>query len=137
MREGHQGLIESGRATVEGHRFALSVALDLGTGATWDAIHERVNELRRMADETATQTPARLLDCGLCYEEHGEEIHPHPECTVDRLTELEAEHQRWAAVHDLIERAIDKGNSSIDLWLIEDALGPTPAAGARQDGTET
>jgi hypothetical protein len=137
MREGHQGLIESGRATVEGHRFALSVALGLGTGATWDAIHERVNELRRMADETATQTPARLLDCGLCYEEHGEEIHPHPECTVDRLTELEAEHQRWAAVHDLIERAIDKGNSSIDLWLIEDALGPTPAAGARQDGTET
>jgi hypothetical protein len=46
MREGHQGLIESGRATVEGHRFALSVKLGLGTDATWDAIHERVKELR-------------------------------------------------------------------------------------------
>ncbi|NUR01306.1 MAG: hypothetical protein HOY79_33720 [Streptomyces sp.] len=23
----------------------------------------------------------RLLDCGLCYEENGEEVHPHPECT--------------------------------------------------------
>lgn len=53
MREGHQGLIESGRATVEGHRFALSVALDLGTGATWDAIHERVKELRRDSAEAA------------------------------------------------------------------------------------
>jgi hypothetical protein len=51
MREGHQGLIESGRAVIEGHRFALSVALGLGTGAPWDAIHERVAELRRMADE--------------------------------------------------------------------------------------
>ncbi|MDX3298617.1 hypothetical protein PV569_33690 [Streptomyces scabiei] len=25
---------------------------------------------------------ARLLDCGLCYEENGQEIHPHPECTA-------------------------------------------------------
>ncbi|MEU2426956.1 hypothetical protein ABZ619_39090 [Streptomyces sp. NPDC007851] len=28
--------------------------------------------------------PARLLDCGLCYEENGQEVHPHPECTVGR-----------------------------------------------------
>lgn len=28
----------------------------------------------------ALAPPARLLDCGLCYEEHGEEVHPHPEC---------------------------------------------------------
>jgi hypothetical protein len=26
--------------------------------------------------------PARLLDCGLCYEEQGEEVHPHPECPI-------------------------------------------------------
>jgi hypothetical protein len=51
MREGHQGQIESGRVVIEGHRFALSVALGLGTGAPWDAVHERVKELRRMADE--------------------------------------------------------------------------------------
>ncbi|WPR52843.1 hypothetical protein SJI45_19090 [Streptomyces sp. S399] len=29
----------------------------------------------------------RLLDCGLCYEEDGEEVHPHPECTVPGLRE--------------------------------------------------
>lgn len=64
MREGHQGLIESGRAVIEGHRFALSVALDLGTGAPWEAIHERVKELRRMAaeaqpDDTVHTCPGR------------------------------------------------------------------------------
>jgi hypothetical protein len=26
--------------------------------------------------------PARLLDCGLDYEEQGEEVHPHPECPI-------------------------------------------------------
>ncbi|MFJ3545472.1 hypothetical protein ACIPQH_25290 [Streptomyces rubiginosohelvolus] len=26
--------------------------------------------------------PARLLDCGTCYEEDGEEVHPHPECPL-------------------------------------------------------
>lgn len=25
---------------------------------------------------------ARLLDCGLCFEEQGEEVHPHPECPI-------------------------------------------------------
>lgn len=77
---------------------------------------------------------AALLDCGLCYEEHGQEVHPHPACTAERLAALEAEQQRWASVHDLIERAIDKGWSAIDTWQVEDALGPEPAAGARQDG---
>jgi hypothetical protein len=24
----------------------------------------------------------RLLSCGLCFEENGEEVHPHPDCTV-------------------------------------------------------
>jgi hypothetical protein len=58
MREGHQGLIESGRATVEGHRFALSVKLGLGTDATWDAIHERVKELRVDSAEPAAVSAA-------------------------------------------------------------------------------
>lgn len=57
MREGHQGLIEQGRAVIEGWRFALSVALDLGTGAPWEAIHERVKELRRLAAETQPSEP--------------------------------------------------------------------------------
>jgi hypothetical protein len=24
----------------------------------------------------------RLLSCGLCFEEDGEEVHPHPECPL-------------------------------------------------------
>ncbi|MVO84155.1 hypothetical protein GPA10_05060 [Streptomyces sp. p1417] len=58
MREGHQGLIETGRAVVEGHRFALSVRLGLGTDASWDSIYEQVAELRRMADEAQQTQPA-------------------------------------------------------------------------------
>jgi hypothetical protein len=62
MREGHQGLIEQGRAVIEGHRFALSVKLGLGTGAPWDAIHERVAELAGEAkqDEATTVDLATL-----------------------------------------------------------------------------
>jgi hypothetical protein len=29
---------------------------------------------------------ARLLDCGWCYEENGQEVHPHPECPIGRTT---------------------------------------------------
>ncbi|MET7746560.1 hypothetical protein [Streptomyces sp. NPDC005385] len=35
-----------------------------------------------MPDHPTSPQKARLLDCGLCYEENGEEVHPHPECTV-------------------------------------------------------
>lgn len=35
-----------------------------------------------MPDHPTDPQRARLLDCGLCYEEDGEEVHPHPECTV-------------------------------------------------------
>jgi hypothetical protein len=39
---------------------------------------------RAMADDLRSAIrgarPARLLDCGWCYEEDGEEVHPHPEC---------------------------------------------------------
>lgn len=60
MRDGHQGLIEQGRGVLEGWRFAFSVALDLGTGAPWEAILERAKELRRLAAETQqTQTETR------------------------------------------------------------------------------
>lgn len=38
-------------SAVDAHRLALSEALDLGTGAPWDAIHERMTELRRLAAE--------------------------------------------------------------------------------------
>ena len=32
--------------------------------------------------ETYRKHVDRLLDCGLCYEEQGEEVHPHPECPI-------------------------------------------------------
>lgn len=47
----------------EEHRLALSRALGLGTGAPWDAIHERVADLRRMADEAQPATQAACT-CG-------------------------------------------------------------------------
>lgn len=34
-----------------------------------------------------TAQPARLLDCGWCYEENGEEVHPHPECPIGRAVD--------------------------------------------------
>lgn len=34
------------------------------------------------ATTTTKGTSGRLLDCGLCYEENGEEVHPHPECAL-------------------------------------------------------
>lgn len=37
-----------------------------------------------MTDSPQTPQPARLLDCGWCYEEQGEEVHPHPECPIGR-----------------------------------------------------
>lgn len=43
------------RTTSESHRLALSEALGLGTGAPWDAIYERVAELRRVADEATAE----------------------------------------------------------------------------------
>ncbi|MEU6342154.1 hypothetical protein ABZ883_14575 [Streptomyces sp. NPDC046977] len=38
----------------------------------------------------------------------------------------DAERERWADVHSLVERAIDKGYSSVDTYQLEDALGPEP-----------
>ncbi|WP_369274480.1 hypothetical protein AB5J55_35175 [Streptomyces sp. R11] len=37
-----------------------------------------------MTDTTNTPEPVRLLACGYCYEEHGEEVHPHPECPIGK-----------------------------------------------------
>jgi hypothetical protein len=43
--------------TPEDYRLALSQALDLGTGAPWDVIRDRVNELHRAAN--GSQLPER------------------------------------------------------------------------------
>ncbi|MGW5711629.1 hypothetical protein [Streptomyces olivaceus] len=118
LLRGHQGQIESGRATIEGHRFALSTTLGLGTGAPWDAIHERVAELRRVADETAaTETP----ECAAVI------------ARVRAITERAANNvQRPAArlARRILAELPDQG-----------ACPPRcpchqPAAGARQDGAQ-
>jgi hypothetical protein len=44
----------------------------------------RIAELEAQAEGTGHGS-ARLLGCGLCYEEQGEEVHPHPECPVGRV----------------------------------------------------
>lgn len=63
-------------ALVDGHRY-VSPAEDAATGSP--------------APGAST---ARLLDCGLCYEEDGQEIHPHPECLqttgTDAIPQLNA-----------------------------------------------
>ncbi|MFG3127418.1 hypothetical protein ACGFZU_06915 [Streptomyces tendae] len=69
MRDGHQGLIESGRAVIEGHRFALSVKLGLGTGASWEAIHERVAELEQQTTEAPLSPYYSHEACGFHW--HG------------------------------------------------------------------
>ncbi|CUW31734.1 HNH endonuclease signature motif containing protein [Streptomyces reticuli] len=46
------------RRTAEQRRLALSEALGLGTGAPWDAIFERVAELRRLAGEQPAHSEA-------------------------------------------------------------------------------
>lgn len=52
MRDHHDGQLAGARVKMDGWRFALAVALGLDTEKTpWDAIHERVKELRRRADE--------------------------------------------------------------------------------------
>jgi hypothetical protein len=45
-------------------------------------ITEYLERMYGVGEMPLTVGPApRLLDCGLCYEEDGEEVHPHPECT--------------------------------------------------------
>ncbi|MBY8341840.1 hypothetical protein JYK17_17570 [Streptomyces sp. KC 17012] len=41
-------------------------------------------DLRTQLEGLATEP--RLLGCGLCYEENGEEVHPHPECPIGSIT---------------------------------------------------
>jgi len=45
-----------------------------------------------------TTNSPRLLDCGLCYEEQGEEVHPHPECPIGRVAPVARYRPRAAEV---------------------------------------
>lgn len=64
---------------------------------TFDPATDDDGHRRAEATLAAILKPARLLACGWCYEEHGEEVHPHPECPIgrrgptDRRTHLDRE----------------------------------------------
>jgi hypothetical protein len=49
-------------------------------GEPWQFDPATDNDGYERAEATLAAARARLLDCGLCYEENGEEVHPHPEC---------------------------------------------------------
>lgn len=54
----------------------------------------------------------RLLDCGLCYTENGEEVHPHPKCIIGRYPEHEKRRRisdKSQAIYDFLMWAQDKG----------------------------
>lgn len=55
------------------------------TTRTWEPVADRIDAA--LAGAGNPESKPRLLDCGLCYEEQGEEVHPHPECSVgSRMT---------------------------------------------------
>ncbi|MCX4697036.1 hypothetical protein [Streptomyces sp. NBC_01373] len=60
-----------------GHQWHPAAGLHQWTKPTQDQIRDRMQARR-----AGRSQPARLLDCGLCFEEEGEEVHPHPECTA-------------------------------------------------------
>ena len=64
--------------------------------AVRDAELEQLRASAAKAEDFMNDQPARLLDCGFCYEEHGEEVHPHPECPIG-LAPTPADELRTAA----------------------------------------
>jgi hypothetical protein len=54
------------------------------------------------------QAAARLLDCGLDYEENGEEVHPHPECPIGQaaVPAVQAPAADRATLRDRIAEAL-------------------------------
>ncbi|MFZ4266616.1 hypothetical protein [Streptomyces arboris] len=58
---------------------------------------------------------ARLLECGLCYEENGEEVHPHPECPIGTDPAL-------------VEAAMTAALTAVELAALNAAQGPMQEA---------
>ncbi|MER7135393.1 hypothetical protein ABT358_02470 [Streptomyces sp. NPDC000341] len=109
---------------VDGHRY-VSPAEDARTGTP--APGELLGVSRRVAGE------ARLLACGLCYEEDGEEVHPHPACSLSAPQTGERE----AVPGDVLPEAPASGNdpdsAPLAPWGDEDdgaADGEPPAESA-------
>lgn len=81
-------------------------------GRTPSAEHciELVNEIDLLRANGGEKR--RPLDCGLCFEEHGEEVHPHPECLWGRYPEHDKQRQalkEMDAIRAFVEFAQEKG----------------------------
>lgn len=59
-----------------------------------------IRSARPTTHDTPQATEPRLLPCGLCYEEDGQEVHPHPECRT--VEQLRAERDQYAAALDAV-----------------------------------
>ncbi|MCD7440267.1 hypothetical protein K4B79_18810 [Streptomyces lincolnensis] len=81
----------------------LGAALEVIDGGTAEGSMEAIVQKMSAAigqaylDGKLPPQPRRLLSCGFCYEEQGEEVHPHPECpigttTVQRVLDL---YEQW------------------------------------------
>jgi hypothetical protein len=93
----------------------------------------RIAELEAQA-EGASPGSARLLACGLCYEEQGEEVHPHPECQVGQRASSAgvAPATDQTALRDRIRRVLCERDGQAALWgtdmLEPDEYGETADA---------
>ncbi|WP_145503124.1 hypothetical protein [Streptomyces sp. CFMR 7] len=55
--------------------------------------------LRRIRRAFPVPGKPRLLDCGFCYEEQGEEVHPNPECATGRAARQQPPAVATARIH--------------------------------------
>lgn len=92
--------------------YRVGINADGTGGSKWHSEAQKFSsEVLRFAYDTETRY-ARLLDCGLCFEENGEEVHPHPECIMGRYPEHDKQHQvikEMDAIRDFVEFAQEKG----------------------------
>ena len=70
---------EAAEATVA--RVRAEAARIRAVTPTWGPVADLIDAALAGTSEGPTPEP-RLLDCGWCYEEQGEEVHPHPECPI-------------------------------------------------------
>ncbi|MFJ6363414.1 hypothetical protein ACIQIE_19820 [Streptomyces globisporus] len=98
-----------------------------------------LGDVRRMTDEEFRAVPGigdtslatirrafptpkpRPLDCGFCYEEQGEEVHPHPECPIGSNARQQPPVIATARV------ALDVGVTTSDYALARAAAKPSAA----------
>lgn len=97
---------------------ALHVNKIGGNVVSWSGAVRPGDYDRWQATLDATVEP-RLLDCGLCYEEQGEEVHPHPECPIGTAASSPLRKQLATAVRSVLYQDLpgDMGEHVADAVL--------------------